>query len=387
MSPPAESESAPKEEVAKDEAKPAEAPKAAKEEAKPAEAPKATAEAPKAPKYFDWGGEELSKLTSDPDLKVRMFVGIWNLKGKRPQEDISLLVPKDPKHHIYVLGTCECEQSIGKSFVFASKAKWEKQVKDHLGESDYLLVASHTLNAIHIMVLIHRYTWKYSWDIRTAQVITGFANIVGNKGGTQIGLSIGRTSFLFINCHLAAHQKKMKERTENMRRILQDSPLRRKGCEKSSSVHEEYDRVFLFGDLNPRLDGERAQVDNWIKEGEIPKLLEVDQLLPLLNGKGESEGEKLWAKFKEQVIEFPPTYKFDPGTDNYDTSKKQRVPSWTDRILWKADDCVKALSYGSIPALSISDHKPVYAQFEVTVNLDKWNGPTTHAQTSVCSIQ
>ena len=24
--------------------------------------------------------------------------------------------------------------------------------------------------------------------------------------------------------------------------------------------------------------------------------------------------------------------KLDPGTDDYDTSKKQRVPSWTDRV-------------------------------------------------------
>ena len=33
--------------------------------------------------------------------------------------------------------------------------------------------------------------------------------------------------------------------------------------------------------------------------------------------------------FSEGHIQFPPTFKFDPGTENYDTSPKQRVPSWT----------------------------------------------------------
>ena len=33
--------------------------------------------------------------------------------------------------------------------------------------------------------------------------------------------------------------------------------------------------------------------------------------------------------FSEQPITFYPSYKFDPGTDHYDSSEKQRVPSWT----------------------------------------------------------
>lgn len=335
------------------------------------------------PKYVDWNGEDLPKLSPDPGLTLRVFCGIWNLHGSRAPEDIGAFVPKNPKHHVYVIGTCECEQTIKKSFVFSSKAKWEKQVTEHLGETEYLMVGAHTLNAIHIMVFMHRYLWKYTWDIRTAHVATGFANIVGNKGGIQVSLSIGRTSFLFTNCHLAAHQNKMKERTENMRRILHDSPLRRQ--KEGLGVHDEHDHVFFMGDMNPRLNADRKQVDEWVNENAISKLLEVDQLLPLLEGKGESDSEKLWATFKEQKIDFPPTYKFDPGTDVYDTSKKQRVPSWTDRILFK--DSVKPLSYGSIPSLSKSDHKPVYAQFEALVDLDKWNGPGSQEQSSVCSIQ
>lgn len=63
-----------------------------------------------------------------------------------------------------------------------------------------------------------------------------------------------------------------------------------------------------------------------------------------------------------------PTYKYDKGTNTLDSSRKQRVPSWTDRILYMDNDGnkVKLLEYKSIPGVSMSDHKPVNGFFEVT---------------------
>lgn len=62
-----------------------------------------------------------------------------------------------------------------------------------------------------------------------------------------------------------------------------------------------------------------------------------------------------------------PTYKFDIGTDNYDSSEKQRIPAWTDRILRKGPN-LRQLAYNSAP-LKFSDHRPVYAVFDCQVSL------------------
>ena len=39
--------------------------------------------------------------------------------------------------------------------------------------------------------------------------------------------------------------------------------------------------------------------------------------------------ENAFERFSEQPITFPPSYKFDVGTNVYDSSEKQRTPSWT----------------------------------------------------------
>ncbi|CAJ1399297.1 unnamed protein product [Effrenium voratum] len=155
----------------------------------------------------------------------------------------------------------------------------------------------------------------------------------------------------------------------------------------TSGVHWEFDRVFFMGDLNTRLDASRETVDAWIAAKQFDRCLEKDQLLPLL--KGDSGHAGLWSHFEEAQINFAPTYKFDKHSEVYDSSKKQRVPSWTDRILWKKDVHVKPMAYNSVPGLQCSDHRPVFAQFEVDIDLDSWSGPANSdaRKSSVCAVQ
>lgn len=68
--------------------------------------------------------------------------------------------------------------------------------------------------------------------------------------------------------------------------------------------------------------------------------------------------------FKEERINFMPTYKYDIGTDTYDTSELQRIPSWTDRILYRSN-VLKCIYYNSCSKIKDSDHRPVFSMFSV----------------------
>ena len=108
-----------------------------------------------------------------------------------------------------------------------------------------------------------------------------------------------------------------------------------------------------------------------------------------------------WSELSEMPINFPPTYKYVPETQMVlDTSKKRRVPSWTDRILFKPSFMLTPLAYDAIfhdEALFISDHKPVFAQFEVDWNFRRSDAapfqnlvPVTHGRggcsSAICSV-
>lgn len=79
----------------------------------------------------------------------------------------------------------------------------------------------------------------------------------------------------------------------------------------------------------------------------------------------------------EGEINFPPTYKYDLFSEDYDTSEKCRAPAWTDRVLWRrriqqADsdnpnwNPGKLLFYGRAE-LKQSDHRPVIAILDIEV--------------------
>merc|ERR1712096_303662 len=93
--------------------------------------------------------------------------------------------------------------------------------------------------------------------------------------------------------------------------------------------------------------------------------------------------------FREAAINFPPSYPFYTKRDQYDPDigekkKKGRTVSYCDRILFKwqpkqtpvqakDDDCkedeseapIKCKGYGMYRDVKGSDHRPVYADFEI----------------------
>ena len=125
-----------------------------------------------------------------------------------------------------------------------------------------------------------------------------------------------------------------------------------------------------MGDLNYRLEFPRRKCERLIRScsaaNDYSPLLARDQLSRVM------KQNKAFHGLSEAPITFAPTFKFDKGTMNYDSSEKQRVPSYTDRILYTPNGVV-CNRYSSIPGNEgkedwerldvVSDHKAVYAEF------------------------
>ena len=77
--------------------------------------------------------------------------------------------------------------------------------------------------------------------------------------------------------------------------------------------------------------------------------------------------DRLLKRFEEAAIRFAPTYKYTVGSYELDDSAKLRVPSYTDRVLWKQrkEGLVQCRHYDSVPQFLSSDHFLVWADFQV----------------------
>ncbi|KAJ0400432.1 hypothetical protein ATCC90586_006516 [Pythium insidiosum] len=300
--------------------------------------------------------------------RLRVFVGTWNLHAKKPPSDaLRRWLPRN-RYHIVAVGTEECLHSIARSVVFASKKPWEDQLREVLGH-EYVVVASHALTAIHNVVFVHESVVPWLHGVQSDAVATGLGNQLGNKGGVGIAFSIGRTSFAFVNCHFDAHQHNVHKRNANFHRINQElrlEPLRenvspsratsrksgrasfasaKRTTVTSVTVADAFDHVFWYGDLNYRINGTRRMIDRLLLHQQHAVLRFNDQLLIEM-----TRGNVL-SGFSEGPLHFRPTYKFDKHSDAYDSSGKQRIPSWTDRVLFKSnldeDAPLQQLSYRS----------------------------------------
>jgi hypothetical protein len=124
------------------------------------------------------------------------------------------------------------------------------------------------------------------------------------------------------------------------------------------------DVLTFFGDLNYRLNHTTEGVRDLLASKQYAPLLAHDQLKLSQSASLAFEG------FDEGDITFPCTYKYDRGSDEYDTSEKDRRPAWTDRVLWRPyrDQAkVECLEYTHIMEMKESDHKPVIARLKMTI--------------------
>lgn len=116
--------------------------------------------------------------------------------------------------------------------------------------------------------------------------------------------------------------------------------------------------------MNYRIDYRREAIISAIQAGDLDALVAHDQLTREMKT---NRGFR-FRSFLEGPLTFIPTYKYDRGSSEYDTSEKRRLPAWCDRVLWRSrePERVKQLHYRRWEP-NVSDHRPISAAFTITV--------------------
>ncbi|XP_068087951.1 synaptojanin-2 isoform X2 [Hyperolius riggenbachi] len=339
--------------------------------------------------------------------KTRVAMGTWNVNGGKQFRSNILSTSEltdwlldaaklsglpdfqDDENNppdIFAVGFEEMVELNAGNIVNASSTNrkmWAEQIQKAISRSHrYILLTSGQLVGVCLFIFVRPYHMPFIRDLAVDTVKTGMGGKTGNKGAVGIRFQFYSTSFCFICSHFTAGQTQAKERNEDYKEITQklSFPMGRNIF--------SHDYVFWCGDFNYRLDLTYEEVFYFIKRQDWKKLLEFDQLqIQKANG-------KIFQNFYEGTIHFGPTYKYDIGSEAYDTSEKCRTPAWTDRVLWwrkklpfekSAGDLnlldndwdfstrIKhtwspgALMYYGRAEIPASDHRPVLAIVEVDV--------------------
>eukprot|EP00042_Codosiga_hollandica_P034639 m.244454 g.244454 ORF g.244454 m.244454 type:complete len:706 (+) comp54462_c0_seq1:144-2261(+) len=307
------------------------------------------------------GGGDRGPASALTSLDVA--VSTWNMNERDIPFDLGPLLLQQgqdsPSSDIYLVGTQEGT---------VARRNWEVKIQETLGEQ-YVLMHSRALYAIHLCVFIKRDLIWYMSKVDSASLATKLGGMLRTKGAVGITFTFGTTSFLVIDSHLTAHQAKVKERNADFANICAHLTIGGVPAQDASSssstvdVTDRFDRVIWLGDLNYRVNTNRRMADAVIAQKMYEVLLANDQLSK------ERAHKRVFNSFEEPPITFPPTFKFDVGSDTYDTSAKTRIPSWTDRILFKSKRprAITCLSYTYVSELKISDHKAVRAHLNVVL--------------------
>lgn len=312
--------------------------------------------------------KELSKKSNSyiSSKEITLFATTFNINGICYADDIDKWIFPEKTirdYDLILIGIQEIIELTATKMVnidSENKKFWTEKIKNTLNRhGDYSTLWTGQLGGLGLFIFVKKSEMNKISEVESAFKKTGFRGVSSNKGCIAVRFNYENTQLCFVTSHLAAGLNNVEERHYDYKVIS-------KGVKFSKNRKiKDHDGVIWLGDLNFRINLNNEQAKLLIQEGKFNKLFEFDQL-----NKQMANGES-FPFFDEMEIKFPPTYKFDNGTKTYDTSEKQRIPAWTDRILnLSRNKIFKQLIYNSYPDLTFSDHRPVYSIFKIKIDIE-----------------
>ncbi|XP_013782623.1 synaptojanin-1-like [Limulus polyphemus] len=326
--------------------------------------------------------------------KVRIAVATWNVNGgkhftsvvfkhqplsewlldNRKLKKANALVDfaaeeDDTPVDIFAIGFQEIVDLNASNIMGASTAnqrEWLVELQKTIcRDQKYVILTSGQLVGVCLFVFVRSQLTPYIRDVAVDLVKTGLGGATGNKGAVAIRMLFHSTSICFVCAHFAAGQSQWSERNADY------SEITRKISFPMGRTLNSHDYVFWCGDFNYRIDMSIEEVKELIRQQNWSALLQADQL------KTQQQAGQIFKHFIEGDIDFPPTYKYDIFSDDYDTSEKNRIPAWTDRVLFRKRRFVREtddpfwnpgniVHYGRAE-LKTSDHRAVIAEIDIEV--------------------
>ena len=322
----------------------------------------------------DWVTTEITRRATEYTSaeQINIWIGTFNLNGKTTGvgEDLTpWLCPKVEQEsrlpEIYGVAFQEIVELDVQQIMSTDphrRQAWEDAVRSKLnanarkhGSEDYVLLRGGQLVGASLSVFVRGSVLPFIKNVEGAVRKTGMSGMAGNKGAVAIRMDYADTSICLVTAHLAAGFANYEERNQDYRTISQGLRFQR-----DRSI-EDHKTIIWFGDFNYRIGISNERARQLIDKRDLGTLYENDQLnLQMVHG-------KCFPHYSESMPNFLPTYKFNLGTDEYDSSEKARIPAWCDRILTRGDN-LRQLHYDSAP-LKFSDHRPVWGLFRTTISV------------------
>ncbi|KAL8141799.1 hypothetical protein V2J09_014831 [Rumex salicifolius] len=219
-------------------------------------------------------------------------------------------------------------------------------VSDEFSQEDstrpkYVRIVSKQMVGIYVSIWVRRKLRGHITNLKVSPVGVGLMGYMGNKGSVSVSMSLYQSQICFVCSHLTSGHKDGDEQRRNadvyeiLRRTRFTSVLDTTDQPRTIPCH---DQIFWLGDLNYRLNMSDEEIRKLVFSKKWDELINSDQLMEQIRTGHVFDG------WKEGLINFPPTYKYEINSDRYvGTGIKQQ-------FYRRAD-------------LRMSDHRPVSSMF------------------------